>query len=75
MFYLTKECKQFFELFSKLIELFFANIGEIGNEFDIFELFRTTINKLKKYTSKESKTSLVEDNTLIGYITINDKIL
>ena len=38
-------------------------------------LFKTTIEKLQRYESKEKKTSLLEDNALIGYMGLIEKLM
>ena len=35
---------------------------------DAFELLREVVEKLKKHESKEKKTSILEDKTMIGYM-------
>lgn len=78
-YYATRECKQFFELFTKLIEEYF-NFGEhpkLENEktVDGIALLREVVEKLKRYESKEKKGSLLEDMTLIGYLNLIEKLI
>ena len=48
---------------------YISNLVEFEqNELDPFELLREVINKMKRHESKEKKTSILEDKTLIGYI-------
>lgn len=37
---------------------------------DCYELLREVVLKLKKHETKEKKSSLLEDKTLIGYLTL-----
>lgn len=39
-----------------------------NNAIDISDLLREVIEKMKKHDTKEKKTSILEDKTLIGYM-------
>jgi hypothetical protein len=42
---------------------------------DAFKLLTDVINKLQRHESKEKKTSILEDMTLIGYLKLIEKIV
>jgi len=48
---------------------------EKEHNFDAFELLRYVVEKLKKYETKEKKTSLIEDMTLIGYLNLLERLI
>jgi hypothetical protein len=78
LYYASRECRQFFDLFSKLIEEYYNCKQNITDEkmikmFEVdpinpMKLFIEIVDKLKKHDTKEKKSSLLEDKILIGYI-------
>ena len=76
LYYVWRECKQFFDLFVVLIDEYFRQHKE-GNpiEFDIYEILCETIVKMKAHDCKETKGTLLEDKTLIGYFTFIERLV
>ena len=72
-YYATRECKQFFELFIKVLDLYFEK-GTVEG-FDMFGLMRAIIERLKNHKSTEKKSSILEDMALIGYINLVERII
>jgi hypothetical protein len=59
LYYVWRECKQFFDLFISLIEEYFRqHVEGAPHDFEIYEILMETIVKLKAHECKEKKGSL-----------------
>mmetsp|Transcript_23126 Transcript_23126/g.22590 ORF Transcript_23126/g.22590 Transcript_23126/m.22590 type:complete len:181 (+) Transcript_23126:170-712(+) len=77
-YYATRECKQFFDLFSKLIDEYFsfgAHPKFEGEQMDLCALTEEVFKKMRFHDTKEKKTSILEDKTLIGYMDLLKKLI
>jgi len=72
-YYLNRECKQFFALFSTVIDEHFR-LKLVGTH-EMEGLLQTAIEKLKIHETKEKQSSVFEDKTLIGYLHLIEKML
>jgi hypothetical protein len=71
-----RECKFYFETFSSLIqECFNQTPKDAQPEIDVYEILEVTIEKWKQHIANETKGTVIEDKTLVGYFSMIDKIL
>jgi hypothetical protein len=76
LYYVWRECKHYFDLFTGLIDEYFAQHKEgTPHAIDIYEILIETLTKLKSHECKEKKTSLLEDKTLIGFFGFAEKLI
>ena len=72
LYYVWRECRQFFDLFISLLEEYFKYDA---NTLDIYEILIETITKMKSHDCKEKKGSILEDKTLIGYFNMIERLV
>lgn len=76
LYYVWRECKQFFDLFISLIEEYFRqNQDGSLQDFDIYEILKEAISRLMGHECKEKKGSLLEDKTLMGYFSMVERLI
>jgi hypothetical protein len=74
--FMWRECKSYFDTFIALIEECF-NQTPAGQEpeIDIYDILRGAILKFKSHHSQETKGSVVEDKTLIGFLNMIERTI